>query len=303
MNLYKPRMSACMYSVLLLAVLPAGEASAVTQAQDAPLLLSPALAPLKPGVAPQAIPFTLGNPAGNAAITPGIPAIDGDSRGEFSVSSNGCTAALAGGNSCQLEVSYTPDGSGGLRSAMLTIPDGSGNVLASALLTTTEGKGNEAARRLPDVLTSLSITQNGSPVTTLESGTPATVTWGQTGYQSGVDSVLAVFECNQASLDDKTCGSDFGTNTQHSGFKPSGGSTASAWSYGDVQAKANQYSWTFTPSCQGDALVLRFYQRSTADGAAGNASLSLLIPGGLLADGRYFDQEGRRLRLPCIVPA
>lgn len=278
----------------------AGAFSLWTDTAAAPLVLSPILAPLKPELGTQTLNFTLSNPAGNPAITLGNPAITSAHTAEFTPDASACGTPLAAGVSCTLSVTYTPDSANvGVRTALLSVPNTSGTVLATALLTSNEGTTSQAARRLPDALTELAFTQNGSPVTRLQSGVATTVSWGQTGYQAGMESVLAAFECDQTTLNSGNCGSSYSTKTQDSGFQSAQENLGASWSFQGVSAKLNRYQWTFTPQCQGDALVMRFYQRSTQDKAADNNSLSLLIPGGLLPPAAYYDHEGRRLTLPC----
>lgn len=297
MNLIKTPVNTCRRWLASSAVAALSLGSAAYAAVD----VSPTLAPLKPDLSAQTLNFTVSNPAGSSTITLGSPTFDGDSLNEFSANADACTT-LVGGTSCTVSVTYTPvNAASGHRRVMLTLPDSTGAVLASALLTTSEGIANAAARRLPDILTELTVKQAGSTVTRLQSGVATTVNWGQTGYQAGMESVLTVFECNQTTLDGGNCGSSYSSATQSSGFQTATSTTAGNWSYQGTQAQVNSYSWTFTPDCTGDAVVLRFYQRSALDKTAGNTSLSVLIPGGLsgLAASAYYDKEGRRLTLPC----
>ncbi|MEZ5451237.1 MAG: Ig-like domain-containing protein [Thiothrix sp.] len=268
------------------------------------LVLSPVQAPLNASLASQSITFTLSNAAANPAVVLASPQITSVRASEFAVSANTCGVTLASGQSCTIRVDYTPDaGSPGVRSALLSIPDASGQTIASAILDSNEGAANASARRLPDVLTALRFQQGGQAVTSLQSGVATTVTWGQTGYQAGMESIAALFECNQATLDNGNCGNSYSTNTQNSGFLSADTTGDGLWSNDGVQSRLNSYSWTFTPTCQGDQLVLRFYQRSLQDKAAGYPSLSLLAPGGLLVGSFYYDQEGRRLSVPCTSTA
>lgn len=261
------------------------------------LVLSPVQAPLNADLANQSVTFTLSNAASSPAVMLATPQITSARASEFAISANTCSATLTSGQSCTFQVDYTPDASSaGVRSALLNVPDAYGQTIASAILNSNEGA---SARRLPDVLTELSFQQNGQPVTSLQSGVDTTVSWGQTGYQGGMESIAALFECNQTTLDSGNCGNSYSANTRNSGFLSADTTVAGLWSNQGVQSKLNRYSWTFTPNCQGDQLVLRFYQRSLQDKAAGYPSLSLLAPGGLLGGSFYYDQEGRRLSVPC----
>ena len=248
--------------------------------------------------ASQTLSFTLNN-TGSETVTPNITVTGRDSGVMPLGNTSGCTS-LAAGSTCEIQVDYS--GSDHEVLGELVVNDAaSGNLLATALLVSKEATAHEAARRLPDVLSSVTL-----PIK-FKHGVPLTndIEWSTLSYQSSVYSQIAVFECTQAALDDKTCGSDIADASpapKTSLVMPAESVSVPtpAWMYKDVAAKQYNFKYSFTPSCpNGESIVLRFYQKSGEDNEANNDTLSLLIPGGSLFENYYYDTVGRRLEVPC----
>jgi len=245
---------------------------------------------------PQTLSFTLNN-TGTGTITPDIT-VTGRDSGVLPLSDiSGCTS-LAAGSTCTIEVTY--NGSDHEVLGALVVKAASGDLLTTALLASKEATTHEAARRLPDVLSSVTLP------TSFKNGVPTSdIKWRTLSYQSSVYSQIAIFECDQAALDSQACGGDEQDASpfpKSSNVMPAEAMLAPtpAWMYKDVAAKEYAFKHSFTPSCpNGESIVLRFYQKSGEDNMANNDTLSLLIPGGSLFDNYYYDTIGRRLVVPC----
>lgn len=256
--------------------------------------IQPKIVPLEP-LANQPAPtvFTITNYE-SGAVALGAVELSGDLAGAFSLSSNSCdNATLAANATCSVSVQYTYDsGSQPSRNAMVTVnvPDSSGNTLASALMTSGESDPDAAARRLPPVITDLTI----SPA--LAVGSASTITWKMMDYQNDTRSELAIFKC-ASSPAETDCGNSYASKAATSGVIAQASETSGSWTYGNATAKERTFSHVYTPDTAG-TIVLRFYQKSGKDQAAGMPGTSLLIPGGLAGEGTafgYHDKEGRRI--------
>jgi len=263
------------------------------------LTINPLLLPLDKDNA-QTLSFTVSNAVdAAAAITLGEQTISGYYENQFTInatSSNSCTnVTLNAGDSCTVVVSYLPAPVQGLSHTMtsLNVPDSRGILQAQALISSGEAAISEAARRLPDVLTNVTI-----PAMTV--GNSATITWTMTGYQTDAHSQIALFECatDGAGNPVSTCGDSYDSRTVASEVLAPTTTADGDWTYNGVRAKNRTYSYAYTPTKTGP-VVLRFYQKSGIDKSAGNSGTSLLIPGGLNGSGSsftYFDAEGRRIK-------
>jgi hypothetical protein len=121
-----------------------------------------------------------------------------------------------------------------------------------------------------------------------------------TGYQTDAHSQIALFECTTDGAGNavSTCGDSYASRTVASDVLSPTTTADGDWTYQNVRAKNRTYSYSYTPTKTGP-VVLRFYQKSGIDKAAGNSGTSLLIPGGLNGSGSsftYFDAEGRRIK-------
>lgn len=208
---------------------------------------------------------------------------------------SGCASTLAEDESCTLSVVYTPNSNDITPNIMagLEVQDANNDVQAQALLTSSESIPDAATRRLPDVLNSVTIP-------TLITGQEVTINWSQVGYQDAVYGLVAAFECSQTMINNNSCGLSFANRTAASEILPatSTQNPATPWTYYSERARQHNFNWKYTPSSAGP-VVFRFYHRNEKDKAAGNAPLSLLIPGGLSGAGdsfNYFDNVGRRIR-------
>jgi sugar lactone lactonase YvrE len=262
------------------------------------LTIDPLLMPLDKNSA-QTLTFTVSNLADAAAATLGTPTLNGYYASQFTLNtaaSNDCAnTTLTAGASCTVSVGYIPASNQGLSHSMidLNIPDTRGIVQAQALISSGESTSEQAARRLPDVLTSVTV-----PALTV--GNPATITWTMTGYQTDAHSQIALFECTTDGAGNavSTCGDSYASRTVASDVLSPTTTADGDWTYQNVRAKNRTYSYSYTPTKTGP-VVLRFYQKSGIDKAAGNSGTSLLIPGGLNGSGSsftYFDAEGRRIK-------
>jgi len=263
------------------------------------LTISPLLMPLDKDKN-QTLSFTVSNAADAAAgVTLGTPTLSGYYANQFSINtaaSNDCTnTTLNAGASCTVSVSYTPDPNQSLPNTVagLNIQNSVGVIHAQALISSGESASGQAARRLPDVLTSIN-------VPSLTVGSPATITWTMTGYQTDAHSQIALFECATDGTGNavSTCGDSYASRTVASEVIAPTTTADGDWTYQNVRAKNRTYSYAYTPTKTGP-VVLRFYQKSGIDKDAGNSGTSLLIPGGLNGSGSsftYFDAEGRRIK-------
>jgi sugar lactone lactonase YvrE len=272
----------------------------LTQGLSQPsLTIDPMLMPLNKGN-PQTLAFTVSNAANAAAsVALGTPTLSGYYADQFAITpsaSNDCAnTTLAAGNSCTVSVNYTPNPNQSLpdTTVVLGIPSTGGVIRTQALISSSESASGQAARRLPDVLTNITV-----PAMTV--GNPATIIWTMTGYQTDAHSQIALFECTTDGAGNavSTCGDSYASRTVASDVLSPTTTADGDWTYQNVRAKNRTYSYSYTPTKTGP-VVLRFYQKSGIDKAAGNSGTSLLIPGGLNGSGSsftYFDAEGRRIK-------
>lgn len=253
------------------------------------LTLAPALGLIKADTNQHNLKFMLTNKS--STITSLSIQLAGRDSSEFNFNHN-CGAELAINAACTINVTYNRANT---RTQSNIIAElwirTQGSISARALITSSESIDNQAARRLPDVLNILTIPS-------LFAGSPTTIEWSLLGYQDQVYSQIVVFECNQTQIDNGSCGNQYSNRTAASEILSPNSSQNTNWSYQGKMAKQNNFSWTYTPSKSG-AVVFRFYQKNALDKDAGNAGLSLLVPGGLTNVGNnftYFDTIGRRIK-------
>jgi len=166
-----------------------------------------------------------------------------------------------------------------------------------------ENRRIEAQRRLPPMVETLTMPE------TMVANTKYNIGVRVLGYDNGYDLVMAMFDCT--GIINGSCGGNYGdANRFYSVTLSAPSITPAPWSYaGEV---ASLYSFTDTAftvpalntagtawSSAGTPIVVRFYQVSSLERAAGKASVSLLIPGGVTAT--YYDSTGRRIQ-KFIVP-
>jgi hypothetical protein len=233
-----------------------------------------------------AIPFTVTN-KNSWAVNIGY-ALGGVSTSQFSVASNTC-GSLAAGASCTISVEFCPT-SIGSKSALLELTgDHEGQYsTATAFLYNYETNQDQAIRRVPPVLSALSIP------TTLDAGQSYTITWSLLGYNDSDLSSVALFDCTGITAG--FCGESFGSNFAYSGSLNPVSTESGSWTYNSADSTQFDYSYTFTTPSTSTGIVLRFYQKGAEDAAAGMSSVSLLVPGNITPSGtNYYDSDGRRL--------
>ncbi|MBU0674245.1 MAG: FG-GAP repeat protein [Proteobacteria bacterium] len=162
----------------------------------------------------------------------------------------------------------------------------------------------EAQRRLPPVLDSLTMAEE------LEAGGNYTLDWRLVGYDTTYSIYLALFDCT--GVTEGTCGDSYNDSNRFYSAEVAAPQTieTSPWSYQGEVADYFSYQTTFTvPATRangsawpttGTPLVVRFYQVSGGERAAGRESISLLLPGNLT--NTYYDSTGRRIQ-KRICPA
>ncbi len=202
--------------------------------------------------------------------------------------------SLAAGGSCTFDLIYCPTQTEVTATALVQIATNDEQTpLASAALTSGEGLSEIAKRRIPGIVSDLSI--NPVPVNNeLTEGVEYTFTFTFSGYHESYQLAAAYFDCTQvAELSD--CGLSFAHSFGNSGFVSPSSQTTGSWSDETVSNQDFTYMMTYTvPNVDADQqMVLRLYQRSNEASIAGQFSLSALLPGNLSA--QYFDASGRRL--------
>lgn len=184
-------------------------------------------------------------------------------------------------------------------SAALLIPSSAaGTPILTAFVTTNESAANEAPRRLPPVLSVVSIPA------TVTANTSTTITWSALGYDSSYLTNMVVFNC--AGISDGSCGDSYGdaSRVYASGNLTPVSSEPGNWTFNGVTSTQFNYSHTFTVPAVAEAtdFVIRIYDKSQGDSDAVKGTLSLLIPGGLPGIIYYAsDTSGRRI-VKSITP-
>ncbi len=202
----------------------------------------------------------------------------------YSLGPDGCSGLqLAAGQSCTVQVDFA--GSTSAASAVLAISRSGASEVQSAFLTNREALDEEARRRLPATLLGIS----GLPAQ-LTAGITYTVTWTLLSYDPSLRTLLALFDCGSGT----ECGMSYGEASRiaQSPYLSPSLVEAGSWNYNGQPSYRLSYSYDFTPATPGN-LVLRLYQKSAADEAAGKGGISALIPGGLGES--YLGNDGRRL--------
>ncbi|CAA6823742.1 MAG: FIG01200241: hypothetical protein, partial [uncultured Thiotrichaceae bacterium] len=223
----------------------------------------------------------------------------GNHADEFVISSDGCSGqSLLAQADCTFTASFQPT-SMGSKSALINITsDDPDNASASIFVRNHEADEEESERRLPPVLNSYQILgSSNQPVNSMSSNMQYTVEWSILGYHEDYITSVVMFNCTGIA-DNTTCGANFSDNTR---FISSGRvdrylSTDGVWKHQGIQSKVNQYRYTFTTPdfTSSTPIVIRFYRLNSKDLKAGNAGLSLVIPGNHAED--YYDTTGRRVK-------
>ncbi len=282
---------------LLLALLSGpGIAAAASSAQDSDLTVAPVVRVFPattPGNDSATLAFTVTNHNATTSRTLSAPTLDGPTPVDFSIVSENCTGALAPGNSCTISVKFHPTAQGAKWARLLI---GSTPTLA-AFVTNSEAVADEALRRIPPVLTAVSIPE------TMTAGNSYGLTWSLEGYGSGYLTRIVLFDCT--GISDGSCGDYYGDSTRFydSGNLPAGSTGPGNWEYNGITDLTYNYSLTFkVPTKRADGsnwatggtdVVVRFFVKDDIDAARNNPTISLVIPGNL--SGAYYDKSGRRI--------
>jgi len=280
----------------------------VQAAPDKDIVLQPAksvFGEVNLGSASTVQTLTLSNLSDNPINILGVPTLAGPDASEFRVVTNNCSGILAGQGECTIDVSFRPF-TAGSKLAMLELPVSDAETpVISAFLMSEEDYVKQGERRLPAMLSSTNLGL------TVDPSENKTINWTALGYHENYESYLVVFNCGQPPVD-PDCGSVFNpVDPEVIYFSPFGVPAMSVtqqdeWIYKGKEAQLFHYETTISSALWAakvhidDELVVRFFYKSTDDAAAGNGSLSLLVPGNLGVD--YFDNEGRRLRLTVVLP-
>jgi len=165
--------------------------------------------------------------------------------------------------------------------------------------TVMENKRFEAQRRLPPMVETIT----GLPEV-MAAGSAHAITVTVVGYDDSYDLIMAMFDCT--GIINGSCGSIYNDASRfYNVVLPAPVGVPTTWTYsGEI---ANTYTYvdnafivpasTVTGSpwaTAGTPVVVRFYQKSSLDKAAGKPEISLLIPGGVSPT--YYDTTGRRIQ-------
>lgn len=219
---------------------------------------------------------------------------------QFLLQSDTCsnTALAANGGTCTISVKYHPTRSGSMSASVLIPSSAPDTPILTAFVTTNESVINQAIRRIPPVLSSVTIPA------TVTSNTSTTVEWSLLAYDSSYQTSLVIFNC--AGIVNGSCGDSYAdaSRVYDSGNLASSSSSAGSWTFNGVTSRQFNYSHTFTAPAVAAAtdFVIRFYNKSQGDTAAAKNSLSLLVPGNLPGITYYAgDTSGRRI-VTSITP-
>ncbi len=281
---------------LLLALLSGpGIAAAASSAQDSDLTVAPVVR-VFPATTPvtgsASLTFTVTNH--NATVLKTLndpPTLDGPNFDQFTVESRTCTGSLNPASSCTVTVKFQPDSSGAKGANLRITPT------LAAFVTNSEAVADEALRRIPPVLTAVSIPE------TMTAGSSQGLTWSLEGYGSGYLTRIVFFDCT--GISDGSCGDYYGDSTRFydSGNLSAGSTGPGNWEYNGITDLTYNYSLTFNvPAKRADGsdwatggtdVVVRFFVKDDIDAARNNPTISLVIPGNL--SGTYYDKSGRRI--------
>ena len=249
------------------------------------------------------VTYTIKNKAANSRQLKNV-LFNGVSATQFGLisSTDHCSGqSLAAGSSCTFQVVFCPTSTGN-KAAMISITtdDIETPILTSALFDYESNKA-EALRRLPPVVSMLTITNtNGEAVLdgNLIEGEKYDFEWQISGYHDSFYSLIAFFNCQGVSAGD--CGASSSSNIENSGFLTNPAIGSDIWNYNGITAKTFTYSYQLEVPIvtENTELVVRFYRKSDLDVRASNDALSLMIPGKL--DANYYDSSGRRISFTIV---
>ncbi len=229
---------------------------------------------------------------GTASVTLGSGTLDGDAAGDFMISNDFCSGqTLAAGANCTVQVRFVPQAVGARAATWSVALSGAESGTLSAFLANYEDVAFEARRRIPPVMSSLTLPAS------VKAGTATDIVWALEGYHEGYQAMVVLFDCQGVASD---CGASYGEATRfaESGLLTPEATGAGVWSYSGNTTLSHRFRYSFTPDpvrfSSGGQVVARFYYVGSGD--TDKSSLSLLVPGGLPGVS-YYDAEGRRLEL------
>lgn len=244
--------------------------------------------------------FTVKNRNASTVLNIGTLTLGAPHADQYILLADNCSSTVltANGGTCTVSVKYHPTRSGSMSATLLIPSSATQTPTLTAFVTTNESATNEATRRLPPVLSAVSIPP------TITSNTSTTITWSALGYDSSYLTNMVVFNC--AGISNGSCGNSYGDANMvyDSGSLAPVSSGAGNWTFSGVTSKQFNYSHTFTAPTVAVAtdFVIRFYDKSQGDTDAAKSSLSLLVPGGLSGITYYAgDTSGRRI-VKSITP-
>ena len=266
-----------------------------------------------PGSVSDTVSFTVTNHHSSDSITLGAYLFQrgpGANGHEFNIFLNTCPdATLTPSASCTFQVRFEPT-SEGTKHVFVNFPytkssGGSGELMA--YLSSKENVEHEALRRLPPVITELSIPEEmnasaGNPNTYISS---YDLNWSVVGYNKGYRTNMVMFDCTGVTV--PNCGADYNDLIYESGFlTPYQIQSANVnVSYSGISAKKFYFTHNYTVPeknvnkswpVTGTEFVIRFYVISDEDliKDVDENSTSLIIPGNLSEN--YYDTSGRKIQ-------
>ncbi len=248
--------------------------------------------------------FTIKN-TGSRTLNIQASSLAGANQDHFIITLDNCSAqALVLDASCDIHVSFKPKSIGSKSAVLSVTTDDPDNPKVNVFLRNHEADEEESERRLPPVLNSFSIEDSAGQATgNMLPNTQYTFKWSILGYHKSYTSLVVMFDCTGIA-DNTSCGNSFSDDNRilSSGSVFPNTSTNGNWFHGNIQSKVFNYSYTFTTpnTASSTPIVIRFYRKNNKDLAAGNGSLSLIIPGNQAEN--YYDTTGRRIK-GTIVPS
>ena len=242
--------------------------------------------------------FRITNSNATQTRTLGALTLDGPHSDQFALGANMCSGVTlsANGGYCTVSVKFHPT-SRGSKGACLLIPSNDPETpTLTAFMANYEAPAGEAMRRMPPVLSALTIPNTMIP------GQTYSLAWSLAGYHLNYSSVMALFDCTGVAAD---CGANYGDATRfaESGTLGPVSVTPGVWQFNGVVEQRFNYAWSFTVPLKredgsdwpaaGTDIVIRFYSTDDIDQERNKGSVSLMVPGNLGT--RYYDTAGRRI--------
>ena len=244
--------------------------------------------------------FTNTNAFNSLAIQ-GVAQLSGEEASQFEIVDDGCVGKTltpgAPGGSCELKLRFTPN-SFGSKMAMVSLDiNDTESPKMVAFVSSEEDNPAQAERRLPAVIYGLNLPAS------LNASVSTTLAWSVLGYHDSYNSTLALFDCTGKVVGE--CGANFAESFWSSGvLAPVSSSIEPDWRYFGENAMVFNYSAVITAAdyaslASGTSnIVARFYNKSLADTASQESSLTLVIPGNLNVT--YYGAQGRRISLTVV---